>query len=448
MSNNFENNYEPSAYDNFIVYQRLKPNQEDIITLDGKSYPLTNEFYFKGYYDWLLKDSMVDHDQKPIMFYNGYGRIHQLEHYKIDASTVEFLNETGLNVYLNEILIFTKDRNKFIPTPKFNEPMPSYMERAYHDNEQFFDSSTVEEIFCYEFESLELFAKNNGLTNINVFTCHYNIRNFFQHKYPSIKLFCRNSFISAVAEYSGSFNIQTQITEDLSQQIEKKFFCANWRYAPYRHIVAAYLSEKSSVMSWFYKNTPEVFLKNTWFNMDQWPDHLKTSLISGANTLSELSPMMLDKKVNGAVWLDGEKDHLKYPQGVNSSHIEDYLENFYKKTFCMMIGETRYSITSPTLSEKVLMPLNGFKPFILISAPRSLEYLQNLGFKTFNRWWDESYDLIDDHEERIKRILEVIDYINNFTIEELRLMYKEMQDVLNHNYKMVRQIRHDQPVLV
>lgn len=447
MSEKFGNNYLPTAYDNFVVYQRLGPGQEGIITLDGKLCPMNSDYYFKGYYDWLLKDSMIDTCSDPIMFYNGYGRLHQLETYKLDKNTVDLLNQKGLNIYLNEILIFTKDRNKLIPPPKFDEPMPVYMERAYHDSEQFFDSSSVAEIFCYEFESLELFAKNNGLTNVNVYTCHYNIRKFFQDKYPSIKLFCRNSFLSAVADCEDLVSYKFSKDEDLSKHIEKKFFCANWRYAPQRHIVAAYLSEKSTILSWFYKNTPDVFLKNIWFNLDSWSPEMTSNLINGAAHLSNSAPKSLDQRVEGIVTLDGNKDHLKYPNGFTSSHIEDHLGSFYKKAFCMMISETRYSITSPTLSEKVLMPLKGHRPFITVSAPGTLEYLQKLGFKTFDRWWDESYDKEEDHGKRIKLILEVIDYIDSFSVDQLQLMYKDMWSVLDHNYKIARQLKYDQPIL-
>jgi hypothetical protein len=74
-------------------------------------------------------------------------------------------------------------------------------------------------------------------------------------------------------------------------------------------------------------------------------------------------------------------------------------------------------------------------PFVIAGSPHCLKYLKELGFKTFDRWWDESYDQEEDHEKRILKILEVVDYIDSLSIESLKLMHNEMLEVLNHNYQ-------------
>ena len=51
-------------------------------------------------------------------------------------------------------------------------------------------------------------------------------------------------------------------------------------------------------------------------------------------------------------------------------------------------------------------------PFIVVASPKYLDYLKKLGFKTFNKWWDESYDNIIDENKRKQKIKEIIFQMN------------------------------------
>ena len=59
-----------------------------------------------------------------------------------------------------------------------------------------------------------------------------------------------------------------------------------------------------------------------------------------------------------------------------------------------------------------------------------------MGFKTFYEFWDEDYDGFET-KDRYLKILKLIDYIANKSIEELHLMYQSMQDILNYNYNLL-----------
>lgn len=62
--------------------------------------------------------------------------------------------------------------------------------------------------------------------------------------------------------------------------------------------------------------------------------------------------------------------------------------------------------------------------------------------KHIGRFWDESYDTIENHEERLFRIFEVIDNIDSKSIEELREIYNQMIPILEHNYNLVNEKIH------
>ena len=69
-------------------------------------------------------------------------------------------------------------------------------------------------------------------------------------------------------------------------------------------------------------------------------------------------------------------------------------------------------------------------PIIVVAPPYTLEYLKTFGIKTFDKWWDESYDREENHYQRIKKIFNLIDYINSKSIEELKIMYNEMKEII------------------
>jgi hypothetical protein len=71
---------------------------------------------------------------------------------------------------------------------------------------------------------------------------------------------------------------------------------------------------------------------------------------------------------------------------------------------------------------------------VLLGPPNSIKNLQELGFKTFDRWWDESYDQILDNEQRLLAVVKIIEHIYSQPTEALHNLCDEMQDVLEYNF--------------
>jgi hypothetical protein len=74
------------------------------------------------------------------------------------------------------------------------------------------------------------------------------------------------------------------------------------------------------------------------------------------------------------------------------------------------------------------------RPFILVSAMGNLAYLKAYGFKTFDQWIDETYDLEPDPDLRLNLIVKEIKKLCNMSQQELDNMYIEMQPVLEYNH--------------
>ena len=82
-------------------------------------------------------------------------------------------------------------------------------------------------------------------------------------------------------------------------------------------------------------------------------------------------------------------------------------------------------------------PIYCGHPILQFGPQGHLKKLRDLGFKTFDRWWDESYDDIEFGWGRFRAVLEITQELYNKSNEELLKMYEEMKDVLQHNSDLI-----------
>lgn len=100
-----------------------------------------------------------------------------------------------------------------------------------------------------------------------------------------------------------------------------------------------------------------------------------------------------------------------------------------------IVTETIYYDEKLHLTEKIFKPIVTKRPFILVGAPENLAYLRSYGFKTFDRWIDESYDLEHDPDRRMSMIADEISKLCHLPWNELMAMYQDMHEVLEYNHQ-------------
>jgi hypothetical protein len=133
-------------------------------------------------------------------------------------------------------------------------------------------------------------------------------------------------------------------------------------------------------------------------------------------------------------------DHIQYPLRIdnegdipNGSYtlgpIAELMESFLH-----IVTETCYWDEKTHLTEKIFKPIVARQPFVLLGCVNNLKYLRSYGFKTFNAWWDESYDNIEDPIERLQAVVKIINEICTMSNEDLTAMLRAMQHVLDYNY--------------
>lgn len=99
-----------------------------------------------------------------------------------------------------------------------------------------------------------------------------------------------------------------------------------------------------------------------------------------------------------------------------------------------VVTETIFYDNKLHLTEKIFKPIVVKRPFLLVGSQGSLNYLKSYGFRTFDKWIDESYDTVENHDLRIEKIVCELEKLCKLTKTQLDQMYNEMQEILIYNY--------------
>lgn len=340
----------------------------------------------------------IDYDYTyPLLVYPMDTRLPDLE--KITHTDTEYLNTVGITIYLNEPLnVYNSDG----------------------------------EMRAIELDCILAYIKHNNLTKVTVHTCDYRCNDLLPYYTQHMVLLTDDVFIKTI------FPHKATLSQD---RFTKRFINLNWRYTNHRHLTAAFLSQMDSHYTWKYVVDDSVLSAYDWINIEELDTEFNNKVSTGLEQLNELAPVNLDINVSAEVINDIHsihntkrviKEHLSTLDGTGQT-----IEHFYADIFCDVVTETKYNQQTGNISEKTFRPISFLKPFILVAPPLCLEYLSDLGFKTFSDYWDESYDLELDSHRRLIKIFKVIEGLNETPIHELRQMYKDMQPVLDHNYNLL-----------
>lgn len=229
----------------------------------------------------------------------------------------------------------------------------------------------------------------------------YNDWYFFFHGFAALDWFRDFKYL----KYSQSFYQPTKV-----------FICLN-------HLITNNRSYRLYLLSQLKQKNVEQFglisaplLNQSLIKQELADPHCKLPLSSKkhiiTNLLPEAKPLILDE--------------------CNYNHASASIPIYSTNALWHIVPETLYFSDSLHLTEKIFKPIAIKRPFILVGAPGNLEYLRSYGFKTFDRWIDESYDEESDPERRIQMIT---DQVEKLCKQDVKTMYAEMQDVLEYNHQ-------------
>lgn len=141
-------------------------------------------------------------------------------------------------------------------------------------------------------------------------------------------------------------------------------------------------------------------------------------------------------------------NHKKwYPLVIENPNEEEvaWYHNFlsrkdeYEKTYFSIVSETDAYSWYLFITEKTLKPIMNLHPFLINGNPHILRHLKKLGFQTFDKWWDESYDNETDYKKRTELLVKQIEILCNKTHEEWIVMLQEMQPILHYNKNLLKE---------
>jgi len=150
----------------------------------------------------------------------------------------------------------------------------------------------------------------------------------------------------------------------------------------------------------------------------------RDKIYDGFEKIKPLIPMHIDQ-------INLQENQFK----VNSLNSEFYQNSYFSivtSTFSLAKEEPSVGFT-----EKEIKPILYKHPFLINNLPGALKHLKSMGFLTFDKWFDESYDdEIDDFERMHKLVLEIkrLSVIPNRMWDK---MLREMEPILLHNYNIL-----------
>jgi len=203
----------------------------------------------------------------------------------------------------------------------------------------------------------------------------------------------------------------------VDKHIDKPFGMFIGRSNTHRLYLSSYLYQYDLANQTFHYDREIDFHKNN-LGLDHLIESYGVAVLSQTIKLLTNSPVVKSEKVC-------------YPI-LHEQHNSFYAE--YSNFLVEIVCETYYSGRTFFPTEKTWRPIMLSTPFIVQGPQWFLHRLRDIGFQTFDRWWDEGY-AEDPADHQPHEIVKVIDFLAEKSLAELDAMYNEMRPTLEHNKK-------------
>lgn len=114
----------------------------------------------------------------------------------------------------------------------------------------------------------------------------------------------------------------------------------------------------------------------------------------------------------------------------------------YRDTYFSLVTETVFNYPYSFRTEKIWKPIAIGHPFIAVSNAGFYRDLHRMGFRTFGHLIDESFDRIENNQDRIERIAVTVE---DLCRQDLASFYTECYNVCKYNQQHYAEYRHRVP---
>ena len=128
-----------------------------------------------------------------------------------------------------------------------------------------------------------------------------------------------------------------------------------------------------------------------------------------------------DRKLPAEYELPWAQDYPQY--GMD----QDIYERPYNDTACSIVSETNDNNSGIFMTEKIWKPIIAQQLFVVHGNHLYLQKLREMGFRTFNNYFEEAYDLDRDPDIRINTIVDVCDRLRDAPWQDIYLQSKALR---------------------
>lgn len=285
-------------------------------------------------------------------------------------------------------------------------------------NDNFFKAMTNYFTFKKIPLSQIVYATNcaNGQAVYDTFCSKYNIPSEIQVAYiPTFRLDRTNV----------KDTIQKNISTEYKPGIRKKLFLNfNRRYSDHRLLFFMNVIKKNLLDKFYISMAAEQpeshrsFVDNVHYLSQRMPVfNISPEEIQSAN---DVLPLVLDVS-----------NFDFYPMEPSEFSVETLYEN----SLINIASETFFFDNYIHITEKTYKPIAFMQPFIIIGAVGTLQHIKDMGFKTFNQFWNEEYDLEVNNEKRMLMIFDAVDIISKWTVDEQIKFSHDVKEIVEYNVR-------------
>jgi hypothetical protein len=130
-----------------------------------------------------------------------------------------------------------------------------------------------------------------------------------------------------------------------------------------------------------------------------------------------------------------ELDDIQYHDDSYFSLVTETI--YYKKNSSSSSIGMASSEDAIFITEKTYKAMLFKHPFIIAGFTNSLKTIKELGFKTFHPYIDESYDSIEDDDQRLEAITKEVERLCAFTDAEWLNWQTNVKDIVEHNFDVI-----------
>lgn len=196
----------------------------------------------------------------------------------------------------------------------------------------------------------------------------------------------------------------------------KKYISLNRTWREHRVMLVSLLSEKNLIQQGFVSLglMPQEFINAKSMLIDE-------KMIQGLCKIKDQLPLQVDD-------VDLSENQFK---------IDSLPMAFYQQSCFSLVSSTMALLkqeSSVGFTEKEIKPILAKHPFLIWNRPGVLKHMHNMGFLTFARWFDESYDCECDDNLRLEKIVNEVERLCSLSFEQWNTILAEMSPILEHNY--------------